>query len=164
MSYSSAVQRPVISNKNHIQTIYSPKVRLSITFPDVSPFTKQEFKDECDINILMAKYQATGEMPNLNESDPRYLDATGFDYQAHMNFVAGANSLFNALPSAIRSRFRNDPVQFLDFTGDEKNRDEMVKMGLLRPIDTFVTPYSESAASAAPAPAPAAPGGESAAG
>jgi hypothetical protein len=40
-----------------------------------------------------------------------------------------------ALPADIRFRFLNDPGRFVDFCSDPANRDEMSKMGLLRPSE-----------------------------
>lgn len=147
-------------------TAYNPKARLALTFPEDSPYTKQEFKDECDINILLSRYMSTGEIPNLNERAPQYLDVTGMDFQTHMEFVAGAQTLFQELPSAIRNRFSNSPAEFLDFCSQEKNRPEMAEMGLLKPPAEWATPPTPPAAPAAPeapAAAPAAPAAPAAA-
>lgn len=111
---------------------YSVKSRLAITFPPTGR-TVQSFKEECDINTIMNRYNSTGELPNLNSVDPQYLDCTAMDFQAHQNIIAGAQTLFNELPSALRSRFENDPGQFLDFVSNENNRQELAEMGLLRP-------------------------------
>lgn len=115
-------------------TPYVPRKRVFLSFPDDSEFTKQEFKDECDINVIMAQYQHTGIIPNLNERTPAYQDCTGHDYQMHMNKIIEAQELFNDLPSKVRDRFANDPAAFLDFVHDEKNLGEMKEMGLLRPV------------------------------
>lgn len=133
MSYNPKNPRPVSTLQPLIKSTYSPKLKVSITFPEDSLHTKQEFADECDINVLLARYQNTGEIPNINERAPQYLDATGHDFQTHMDFIAGAKSLFQEMPSAIRNRFDNDPAKFLDFTSQEKNRPEMAEMGLLKP-------------------------------
>jgi len=133
MSYQPNNSRPISTIQPLIKSTYSQKQRVSISFPADSPHTKQEFKDECDINILMSRYQSTGQLPIINERAPQYLDVTGIDYQTLMEFVAGANTLFNELPSRIRERFSNDPAQFLDFCSNENNRPEMAEMGLLRP-------------------------------
>lgn len=140
MSYNPSNLIPTDSSPSLAVSAYSPKLKISLTFPENSPFTKQEFRDECDINVLMSKYQATGEIPNLNERAPQYLDVTGHDYQEHMNIVAGAQTLFNELPSSIRNQFENDPALFLDFTSNEENRAKMHEMGLLKPIDEWVNP------------------------
>jgi len=110
---------------------YSPKLKVGITFPENSKVTKQEFKEESDINTIMAQYQRTGDLPHINEVAPQYLDATGHDFRTHMEFVAGAKELFGEMSSDIRSRFDNNPAKFLDFTSDPLNRVEMARMGLL---------------------------------
>jgi len=135
-------QKPQSNDNSLALSNYSPKTRLQISFPAISPYTKQEFKDECDINILMNRYMESGELPNLNERSPQYLDVTGFDYQSSMEFVAGAKTLFNELPSTLRNRFENDPAQFLDFCSQEKNRPEMAELGLLKPQSQWVVPLA----------------------
>lgn len=116
---------------HHFISAYSPKLSPSITFPENSLYTKQEFREESDINTIMAQYMRTGELPQINEAYPEYMDATGHDFTSHMNFIAGANSMFAELPSAIRNRFDNDPAAFLDFASNESNRLELAQMGLL---------------------------------
>lgn len=115
----------------NIISAYAEKNAVLMSFPENSPHTKQSFKDECDINTLMRRYQSTGEIPNMDTRAPQFLDATGFDYQQHMTFIAEANSLFQDLPSSIRNQFANDPAKFLDFTADDRNRVKMAEMGLL---------------------------------
>lgn len=114
-------------------TAYSPKLKTAICFPEQSPHTKQSFKDECDINTIMARYMSTGQLPDLALANPQYFDASGADFQQSMEFVAGAQSLFAELPSQVRNRFGNDPAAFLDFCSHDKNRPELAEMGLLRP-------------------------------
>lgn len=144
MSKSQPETQPLphttITNTNkQIRSAYSPQQKHQLHFTGPGR-TKQSFRDECDINTIMARYQATGELPNLNQLAPQYLDATGYDYQEHQNFIAGANSMFHELPSGIRARFSNNPAEFLDFCSQEKNRPELAEMGLLRPIEEPVIP------------------------
>ena len=98
--------------------------------------TKQSFKNECDVNNILKNYNKTGILPEGNPGEYRDLDGT--DYQDYMNTIAGAQSHFNDLPSAIRKRFENDPSKFLSFVHDDKNIDEAHKLGLLR--DDYQTP------------------------
>lgn len=128
----SIAKRKITNQKNkQIKSAYGPKTREQIGFPDNSRWTKQSFKDECDINNVMNRYLSTGEVPVLNERAPQYLDVTGIEFQEKMEFIAGAKTLFQELPSSIRNRFQNDPAQFLDFCSQKKNRPEMAEMGLL---------------------------------
>lgn len=136
-----------------VRNKFSSRIDVSLTFDPLTDVTKQEFKDECDINVILARYASTGEIPNLNERAPNYFDCTGADYQAHMNFIIHAQGLFNDLPSSLRNRFNNDPAQFLDFCSDASNTDEMRKLGLLKPVPEAVVP----AAVVDPSPAPVEP-------
>jgi phage internal scaffolding protein len=120
-----------------IKHAFSPTLSLAITFPENSPFTKQEFREESDINTIMARYQSNGIMPAINESYPQFLDVTGEDFFTHMQIVAEGKQLFDSLPSALRARFNNDPASFLDFTSNQaENGLEMAKLGLLTPEAT----------------------------
>lgn len=144
-----------MSNQTQFKTAYSEKTKKSMTFPPNSRWTKQEFKAESDINKIMARYQRTGEIHAINNVAPQYLDVTGADFQRHQEIIAGAKSLFESMPSSLRSRFDNDPAKFLDFTSDPKNRVEMAELGLLneKATQAILTPV--------PAPEPAQNGEES---
>ncbi|AXH75311.1 MAG: internal scaffolding protein [Microviridae sp.] len=151
MSSKYNTPRPISISQPLIKSNYSPKLKVSISFQQNSPFTKQSFKDECDINLLMARYMRTGELPNINERAPEYLDTTtGYDFQAAMQLVAEANSLFQDLPSRIRNRFQNDPAAFLDFCSDENNRPELAAMGLLKDISPSPIPTPQPSPENAP--------------
>jgi len=155
MSYNPE-NRTSLQKHKFARSAYSEKLEVSITFEENSPFTRQEFREECDINTIMAQYMTQGELIHLNEAAPQYLDVTGQDFREHMIFIAGANSMFNDLPSSIRSQFDNDPAEFLDFCSQEKNRPELAQMGLLSPEATQAVLHPSPAPSAAPT-APAAP-------
>lgn len=93
--------------------------------------TQQHFKRECDINHLMAKYQKTGVIDHLNQYQGDYSDLTDVpDYQTALLKVQSAQTAFDSLPSSIRSKFQNDPAQFLDFVSNPDNIDEMIELGL----------------------------------
>lgn len=130
MSYQSK-SRTQLSSPKLFKTAYSEKIRVALNFPENSRWTKQSFKEECDINTIMGRYMRTGELPMLNVSYPQYLDCSGMDFENHMQFISGAQSMFNELPSDIRNRFKNDPAAFLDFCSDENNRPQLAEMGLL---------------------------------
>ena len=95
--------------------------------------TKQEFKRECDINVLVARAVAGDlEIPPIS---PAVLDATILpnSYEDAMDIVLMAQKAFASMPSSIRDRFGNDPGALLAFLGDSANRDEAVKLGLIKP-------------------------------
>lgn len=105
-----------------------PRLTLN-TGPD-SP-VKQEFKEECDINVLMKRYQKTGLFPQFPGQQPRYISNIGMpDYQESLHIVMAAQEEFAALNSELRKRFDNDPAKFLEFCNDPSNGDELIKLGL----------------------------------
>ena len=55
------------------------------------------------------------------------------NYQESLNLMIEARESFMQLPAKIRSRFQNDPGQFVDFTSDPANSEELRKMGLWSP-------------------------------
>lgn len=92
--------------------------------------TRQEFADECDINVLMRRYETTGLMPG-DASLMNYGDFTELpDFMTAMNTVARANEAFAALPATVRRRFGNDPGEFVEFVSNPDNIGEVRKLGL----------------------------------
>lgn len=135
---------------------YDPKLRVQLVFPAGEGRTKQSFKDECDVNKIMARFTRTGVLDFASKFSPRYEDVTGADFQSAMDTVARANSMFQELPAELRRRFKNDPVVFLDFVDDPANADKARELGLLPPLEAKVVPPAEPAPVPSPAPAPAA--------
>lgn len=92
---------------------------------------QQQFKDECDINVILERFNVTGQLP-VTPLQPQFGDFSGIsDYQTALNAVLDAQESFDALPARVRERFANDPAAFVDFCLDEANRDEMQALGLL---------------------------------
>ena len=121
-------------NPPHVQSRFSPW-RPPPSVIEGPSLCRQEFADEANINILMARYAATGYMPQPFKSPPvaRYGDfAEAPDFLAAQLVINEAREQFAGLPVRLRDRFRNDPVMFLEFVHDPENRDEARKLGLLQ--------------------------------
>jgi phage internal scaffolding protein len=116
------------------------KIRPQVDCSSVPSCTKQSFKDECDINNLMERYESTGLMEFLNDKEARYLDASSIDYHEAMNIVAHANSTFAEMPAVLRERFENDPGQFVAFCDDNKNDAEAIQLGLKQALKAIQEP------------------------
>lgn len=110
-----------------------PRVSIDCGESKTNPMmTKQSFKDECDINRILAVAEQTGLVGHVNNAEGQYLNVSSVpDYQTSINLVRNADQAFANLPAGIRRRFQNDPVEFLAFMGDEENLDEAIEMGLL---------------------------------
>lgn len=104
--------------------------------------TQQSFKEECDINTILERFNVTGQVP-VSPIDPQYGDFSGVtDYQSALNAVIAAQAGFDSLPARVRERFANDPAAFVDFCLDESNREEMIQLGLV--IERAVEAAQES--------------------
>lgn len=101
------------------------------TINNEKSMTQQQFKDECDVNNIVAKYKRTGEITHLARTSGVYADLTKItDYHTMINQIQEAQKAFMTLPAAVRLRFQNDPGQLLAFMQDPKNYEEGVKLGL----------------------------------
>lgn len=99
-----------------------------------SSMTKQAFKDECDINRIMARYEATGQIEHLSKKTPLFGDFSNFEnYQDLCNRANEVNEAFQALPSELRKELNYRPEAFVPWLSDPANRDKAVKYGLMRP-------------------------------
>lgn len=100
----------------------------------VESMTKQNHKDECDINKIISKFNRTGQLPAMIKAKPEYGDfADPVSYHEACNMVIKAKEQFDSLPSAVRGRFQNDPEKFLAFATNAANAEEMAKLGLMKP-------------------------------
>jgi len=104
--------------------LYTPQDPISLT--------KQSFKDECNINKIMAKFQKAGAISHYAKHAPKYGDTTSIELQDALNIIADADSMFEELPSTIRKKFENNPGKFLDFVQNPDNNEEMQKLGLAK--------------------------------
>lgn len=119
----------------HIMTrdCVHPRRRI---FTDVGTIskTKQEFKDECDVNNILARYQKTGIIEHSTRYPGSYQNLSEpLDFQTAQNKIIEAQNAFYSLPSSLRARFNNEPANFLDFVHDKNNLEEMQKLGLAKP-------------------------------
>lgn len=118
-----------------IYSIYDKPEVPGVTFTEPS-LSQQHFKDECDINNIMAKYAKTGvwgDPNNPSTTQPMFDDfSTAEDFHSAQNFLAQAGQAFEALPAYLRKRFENDPAELLAFLDDESNREEAERLGLVQ--------------------------------
>jgi phage internal scaffolding protein len=99
---------------------------------DLPSRTKQEFKDECDINNIVKRYKKTGVITHYKNTNGVYGDFSNpVDYQTALNSIMEANDMFMELNAELRKKFDNDPKKLIEFINDEKNRDEAIKLGII---------------------------------
>lgn len=119
-------------------------VKSGIKFVDPSA-TLQSFKDDADINCIIARYENTGVLvdPTVPVSrTPEFGDFSEMpSYQDAQNVIIAARNAFDALPSKIRERFNNDPAAYFDFVRSLKEGseefDEAISLGIVnKPVNS----------------------------
>ncbi len=83
--------------------------------------TKQAFKDETDINKILAKAQKVGSLSHLAKYEAVYGDFAEFDFQDAQLGIAKANTIFAELPSELRREFGQSPQKFFEFANAPEN-------------------------------------------
>ena len=93
--------------------------------------TAQEFKEESDINTIIERF-GIGESPIESQKWVTNIDIADApdNYVDVMNQLNAARDQFMSLPARVRSRFDNDPGQFVNFVSDASNVEEMISLGL----------------------------------
>lgn len=104
---------------------------------DEPSLTKQSFAADADINTIMERYAKTGYLVDpLNPSTrkPQFDDFSSVpDFQEAQEIVARSCEMFDDLPSKLRDRFNNDPLDLLAFMSDPANHEEAIKLGIVEP-------------------------------
>lgn len=94
--------------------------------------TLQQFKEEADINVMLRRFGVTGQPPVGAPGEALYGDFSAIpDLQTALNTVREAEANFMRLPSDVRARFANNPVELVRFVQDDANYDEAVRLGLV---------------------------------
>lgn len=107
--------------------------------------TLQSFKNDADINCIIARFENTGVLvdPTVPVSrTPQFGDYSDMPtYQEAQNVIVAANNAFNDLSAKIRERFGNDPAAYFDFVQSLKEGSddyaEAIRLGIIdRPLDS----------------------------
>lgn len=106
--------------------------------PSTKSPVQQHHAQDADLNRLMARhaagpgrYGAPVGNPNATRQ-PRFLDLSDSrSYHEKLNVVTQIDTMFNRLPSRLRTRFKNRPELLMQFAEDPANAREAVKLGLI---------------------------------
>lgn len=127
---------------------------VTTALSDFEPTLTIQDAPDADINELMVRFGVTDGslLPGhiLGVADPKYYgDFTDVpDLRETLERMKDAEVKFGNLPAAIRRKFGNDPLEFLDWTHNPANAEEAVTLGILHktppkakvpPIEVIVT-------------------------
>lgn len=126
-------------SKVKFRSQFSPKAKavgLDCRFDLVSgeelhDMCHQEFRDECDINNVVARYLKTGIPPVTREAFARYGDFSQVpDCQEMLVRTAAAREAFASLDARTREAFDNQPEKLIAAINDPKQAQRLVDLGL----------------------------------
>lgn len=146
--------------KLRFRTQYDTDYKADVFATDVGvdeDLVQQHMRDECDVNVIMRRYQNTGVLTHVMEdANAIYGDFYDVpDYKSGVELMLAADNLFMELPSSVRDKFQNNAGEFLDFASNPDNIDEMREMGLAEPKQATVEAAAEpKAPSPSPSPSP----------
>lgn len=115
--------------------------------------TRQEFAEECDINTIMKRFEATGVISHVDQRQPMYLDVSDVpDLQSALRVLDVATDAFMSLPAGVRREFDNDVHRFVAFAEDRENLAKMREWGLAPPEKAPEPPMRVEVVNPPPAP------------
>lgn len=141
-------------NSYGVRSRFSPRVRVGVKCTEKEGMTKQSMAQECDINFLMARFQAGVPIDHFSQHEGFYGDVPAVSFHEALEIVRAAETAFADLPSAIRERFGHSPEAYVSFLSDPANLAEARKLGLAKP-EPGPTPVAPTAVASAPVVAPA---------
>lgn len=114
------------------------------------PVTEQGHYASTSVEFIIDQFTRTGVLRHAEQYEAQYGDfITGEVYELAQTKIAEANTFHASLPEKIRQQFP-DVQQFLDFTQDVNNKEEMEALGL--PVSHFEGLEDKPVPTPAPAP------------
>ena len=96
--------------------------------------TEQHHKNNCDINLIVARGLSNGGTVLGNAAPQEYLDLSSLpDYQSILNQKNEADAAFRSLPAEVRKEFDHNPGKLLEFLSKEENLERARELGLVAP-------------------------------
>lgn len=128
-------------------TYYNPPAKQGVTFKKPS-LTRQEFLKESLTSTIIERFTRTGVLtPTVNQARiAQFGDFTECpsDYlEAHSRMV-DLRGAFGELPAKVRAEFSNNPLAFVMFMADGRNRAKAEELGLIAKTAKAVEPEPPS--------------------
>lgn len=101
--------------------------------------TKESFREEVDINRIVANARRGQAVTHLQKAQPMFTDVSEVgDYKSALDMIRNADAFFQMLPAKARAEFNNDPAEFLDAVDTVDGRARLEAAGLVPPIPVKV--------------------------
>lgn len=127
-----AKKEPTIIDNKKISIRANGTKRVQ-TINDLPSRTQKQYKDDVDVNKIMARYKKTGQINHLrNAAQGTYMDLTQIpDLLTARLQILQAESAFQNIPPELRLKFQNKPENLIAYLKDSKNHEEAIHLGLM---------------------------------
>lgn len=105
--------------------------------------TQQSDMADADINIIMQRYGATGQLPQVQLEALSGDFTTVGDYRACVERIKAAEEAFMNVDAKVRKEFDNDPARFIEFVNNPENKEQLQKWGLAKQEPTKETTLAD---------------------
>lgn len=107
--------------------------RVRVTTGGGESRVRPEFKDATDIEKILKRYTTTGIVPGMPGTPIYGLDVSEIgDLKSSLDFLNDLQERIGELPEGARNQLYADPEAFVAALGDAKDRDDLVKLGLVQ--------------------------------
>lgn len=114
------------------KTIKSPRKRGDISFAHIPEDRRLVQQSDMPLTSVRNLIRQASPLPTPEEAGAIFGEFDSANqFQEMMDVIVKAQESFDALPSYIRDRFRNDPRELIEFIDDENNLDEAVDLGII---------------------------------
>lgn len=107
------------------KTRYTADKKSKISFKDDAGYTIQEQAAATEISNILARYQKTGIIDNVNENEALYGEFEYFDFQKNQNMIVKLTEAFEELPAQTRKEFDNSVEQFAEYIAKQDGIEDM---------------------------------------
>ncbi len=91
---------------------------------------KQSMKDECDVNLIVARFTETGFMSHVSQGVPSFVDVSELtDYRSALDHVRAVSEYFAGFPAKVRTEFGNDSVAFMEYLESGATAEDLEALG-----------------------------------
>lgn len=134
--------RNIVKKEKYLQRSNGSFI-IDKTFTERSK-TDETLLDEVNVNSIMAKFKKTGQLTHLSQRIMKYADMSNITTLGDaLDIITKSREDFLQLPSEIRAKFGNDPIQFVEYVNNPENFEELTEMGLLtkettKPVEVII--------------------------
>lgn len=103
---------------------------------------KPQFKDECDLNLIVKRFLKDGTLPNCGSGRPEIANSLSLpdNFQDLMDANVKVRQSFDLLPQEVRNQFNNDPESWLAALDEQERKRLEEEVKKAQPDDKPPTP------------------------